>query len=140
MYQSNFVVIPGFGGFVTRENPAQINPSGLTISPPRKDVLFNPRLTASDGLLQQQLVKHHGCTYSDAEVALNDWVADWNQRLDLGQSVIVSNVGMFRKNIDGKVIFKQFAQSNFLTDAFGLEIAKIAPRKASIIIKSNCCT
>lgn len=132
LYQSNFVVIPEFGGFVARQKPAHVNPSGLTISPPRKDILFNPRLTASDGLLQQQLVKKYGASYSEAEIALNKYVATWNDQLNLGQSLVVQNVGMFRKNLDGKIIFKQFAQSNFLIDAFGLEIAQIAPKKVDI--------
>lgn len=99
------------------------------MSPPRKDVLFNPQLTASDGLLQQEMVKNYHLTYQEAETMLRESIKNWNHQLDMGQTLVISNVGMFRKNLDGKIIFKQFAQSNFLKDAFGLEIAKIAVGK-----------
>ena len=45
------VIIPEFGGFVGSRKSAELNKFTGTLSPPSKQILFNPNLKSNDGLL-----------------------------------------------------------------------------------------
>ncbi|MBI1184449.1 hypothetical protein GC194_09265 [bacterium] len=130
LYHHNYVIVPGFGGFVGKEIPAKVGKAGYTISPPSKYFVFNTKLVANDGLLQQQLVKEYGISYDEAEKQIEQLVKTWKSKLNSGAPVIIEEVGMFRKNIDGLIVFRHFAKANFLIPAFGLDIAKMPHRVA----------
>src|SRR5690554_6524136 len=49
--QLDYVVIPGFGGFITSYAPARLFPFEGTALPPSKSIAFNSSLTNNDGLL-----------------------------------------------------------------------------------------
>lgn len=122
----NYVVVPGLGGFIAKEQSASLNAQGNVITPPRKEIAFNPALLTGDGLLLQELVKLEGLSYQLAEQAVHDAVKSWTSALNLGRSIQLEGVGQLRKNIEGKIVFRQYSHSNFLVSSFGLEIASIS--------------
>lgn len=122
----NYVVVPGLGGFIAKEQSALLNPQGNIITPPRKELVFNPALHTGDGLLLQELVKLEGLSYQLAEKAVTDTVTSWMSLLDLGRTLQLEGIGQLRKNMDDKIVFRQYSHSNFLTTSFGLEVATVS--------------
>ena len=127
LYEHNFVIVPGFGGFIAKEKAASINSMGYIMTPPSKQIIFNPKLTANDGLLQQELVVKENLSYNQAEKAINLFVSRTKAELDKKHAAGIKDIGLFRKSADGLISFKQFAHANFLKNAFGLEATKILP-------------
>jgi len=137
LFRHNYVIVPGFGGFIAKEIPAKIGKSGYTIIPPSKSLVFNANLTANDGLLMQELVLKEKMVYEAAEKEIDRQVKNWKRLLNSGESIVIEGVGMFRKNIDDVVVFRHFAQSNFYKPSFGLEIAKIQPSQTADFANKN---
>lgn len=135
LFENNFVIIPNFGGFILKEIPAKINGLGYTMTPPSKEIVFNPKVIASDGLLQQELVVKENLSYNRAEKVISETVINWKKQLDLSGYITIDGIGMFRKNVSGNITFKHFAHSNFLIDSFGLEIAKAKPLRKELVKK-----
>lgn len=122
----NYVVVPGLGGFIAKEEPARLNSQGNIITPPRKELVFNPALHTGDGLLLQELVKLEGLSYQLAEKTVAETVSSWVSMLDLGRTLQLEGIGQLRKNVDNKIVFRQYSHSNFLATSFGLEVATVA--------------
>ena len=70
LYLHDCVVIPNFGGFVTRRVPAQLKDG--VFYPPKKEIAFNACLTENDGLLAHHIAKQHPCTYEQASEIIAD--------------------------------------------------------------------
>ena len=51
LHDHNYVIVPGFGGFVTNYQPAKVHPTSFIFNSPSKSVAFNVNLTSNDGLL-----------------------------------------------------------------------------------------
>ncbi len=113
------VIIPGFGGFISSYKPATFNASKQLFTPPSKQVVFNSKITSNDGLLINQLVdaEHYG--YRQAQLAVLHYT-DWlYKKLNSGLSVDLENLGSFKYNDQGQVIFE--ATTSFeLIETYGL--------------------
>lgn len=125
--EQNFVVVPGFGAFICKEIPAQISRNGFILIPPSKEVVFNPKVLASDGLIEQDLVVNHDFDYSSANEFVKTKVDQWQLDLIEKGQVSIPRIGIFNKSLSGKTTFKPFKYINFLPSSFGLEIAKANP-------------
>jgi nucleoid DNA-binding protein len=125
--KQNFVVVPGFGAFICKEIPAQISSNGFILTPPAKEVVFNPKVLASDGLLEQELVVNHDFNYSSADEFVKSKVESWNNDLREKGQITIPKIGVFFKAPSNKISFKPFKYANFLPSSFGLEIAKAQP-------------
>ncbi|MGB0429181.1 MAG: SPOR domain-containing protein [Bacteroidia bacterium] len=124
LYRNNFVVVPGFGAFLCKEIPAKFSSKGYTLIPPSKELVFNPKVTASDGLLAQELVINQKINYSAAENYIDHTVSKWKNDLATKGQFTISEIGLFRLNQSKRIEFRHFAHANFLMSSFGLEIAR----------------
>lgn len=123
----NCVVVPELGGFISRPTPARMANSGLLMYPPGKAVVFNPNLCLNDGLLQQELVKHHGNNHVWAELVIRQQVLAWKHKLSLGHSLFIEGLGYINYTEGQGYRFKQLALYNLSPACYGLNIAKIQP-------------
>jgi len=76
------VMLPGLGGFVCNPRSARFDEAKSEITPPSRDVLFNPRLTTNDGLLANELMRCHGVDYREALSAVESFVGFISEALD----------------------------------------------------------
>ena len=60
LHDHDCLVIPGMGGFVAHPVPARFDEDKGEWIPPGRDVLFNPKLTVRDGLLEQEIRRATG--------------------------------------------------------------------------------
>jgi len=116
----NCVVVPGFGGFIGNYAPSRISPSGTTFYPPFKSVLFNVNLKQNDGLLANAFSSGEHVRYEEAVEMISAVVADWELRLLQEGKLLISNVGVISRGIDGNLLFEQDQENNYLSSSFGL--------------------
>ncbi len=125
LFRYECVIIPEFGGFITKTISARIDKRSHTFYPPSKRLSFNSQLTENDGLLANHIASVNKISYETAINFINFEVSEWKKNLQ-NNEVTLEGVGLFSLNNENKIVFEPDSHSNFLTDAFGLN-AIIAP-------------
>ncbi|MBU1013711.1 MAG: SPOR domain-containing protein [Bacteroidetes bacterium] len=131
LFKYECIVIPGFGGFITKEIPAKIHPVQNYFVPPSKDIVFNAHLKANDGLLINHIASSEKITYLEAKKTLDRFVEQCESALKNGKRIHFRKVGTLFLNEAG---FKQFAPDgtqNYLADSYGLKSFISPPIKRS---------
>jgi len=131
LFKYECIVIPGFGGFITKEIPAKIHPVQNHFVPPSKDIVFNAHLKANDGLLINHIASSEKITYLEAKEAIDRFVEQCESALKNGKRIHFRKVGALFLNEAG---FKQFAPDstqNYLADSYGLKSFISPPIKRS---------
>jgi hypothetical protein len=84
-------------------------------------------LTYEDGLLANFIAKKEQIKYEMAVEKINNFVNDLQSKLLSGITVDFGNIGLFRKDITGNLIFKPKEDTSFLPDALGLTSFRFFP-------------
>ena len=119
LHYHDCVIVPDFGGFVTRYQSAAIHPVQHLFTPPSKSVAFNSELTANDGLLANYICSRLLLTYPDSCKIINDFVLTCKTQLDNNQRLVIDNVGELFYDVEKNLQFTPKGQQNFLLDSFG---------------------
>ncbi len=114
------VIIPGFGGFIGNYSPARIDPVHHTFQPPSKKLLFNINLKQNDGLLANAVASAFEISYSAACKMIDDFSDECRFALKAEKPFIFPQVGKLYPGKEGIIHFEQDADTNLLSDAFGL--------------------
>ncbi|MCB0806308.1 MAG: SPOR domain-containing protein [Bacteroidales bacterium] len=120
LYEHDCVILPGFGGFVTQYAPAKIHPINHTFYPPSKNILFNSRLTRDDGLLIDFIAGKENKNYDEASREVNTFIDHIRAKLENDEKVVLKNIGSFKKDIEGNLLFNPTDNVNYLEESFGL--------------------
>ena len=120
LYRYQCVSVPGFGAFLTEILHANIQESNHTFYPPKKVISFNAHLKNNDGFLANHISTAEKLTYDAALLLIEKEVANWESILRNNESVILKNIGDFRHNSEGNLIFSPSNKLNYLTNSFGL--------------------
>lgn len=119
LFRYECVIVPDFGGFITKEISAVIDEEKHTFYPPKKELSFNGLLKNNDGLLANYIVSVENVSYTDALLSINNAVENWKQRLK--QEVItLQKIGILSLNANGGISFEPSSSENYLTSSFGL--------------------
>ena len=121
------VIIPEFGGFITQYKPALLEPNKNIILPPGKSVSFNAKLCKNDGLLAQNIALKTGLNYNDALKAIQLKVHFWEDELQKSKYLELEGLGSFILNEEQNIVFEQFNETNFSSEAFGLTNVHASP-------------
>ncbi len=113
----DFVIVPGFGGFVA-ETTGATEIDG-TLYPPRKSIGFNPSLSYNDGLLAQQYVREYGFTFDEATARIETIVAQIKESLEHWRHLRLGSLGMFHLTESG-LQFEPSLINNLLDSSYGL--------------------
>ncbi len=119
LFRYECVIIPDFGGFLTKTISAQIDERTHTLYPPSKRLGFNSQLTESDGLLANYIASVDKIPYETATNFIKLEVEKIKEKL-INQDFTLEEVGTFSLNKEHKLIFEPDPNANFLTDSFGL--------------------
>lgn len=119
LFRYELVIIPGFGGIITRKRSARYNRKTHLFSPPYKDLSFNASLTESDGLLINYVASVLETNHKKAEEFINQQVEAWKTELENKGRIIIENIGIFSW-VNQKVIFQPLLIKNYLPEAYGL--------------------
>jgi hypothetical protein len=127
--QHDCVVIPEFGGFVSKAISSKIDFDKGTMSPPSKQLLFNVQLINNDGLLNASISSINQLSYLQASEVIRTKVSEYKEDLKSGKKITINKVGTFEQNQEGLLIFKQDRFFNFLMASYGLDNIQFVPAK-----------
>ncbi len=115
------VIIPKFGGFVGNNTSAVLNETTGVISPPSKEILFNPNLQTNDGLLVNHIALSEQITNEEAKRNLEEYVSNIKEKLQSIRTYRIEKVGLLSIGIDGNILFLQDSFTNYNLNSFGLK-------------------
>ncbi|MCH8554605.1 MAG: SPOR domain-containing protein [Schleiferiaceae bacterium] len=122
LYQHDCVIVPGFGGFITKSVPAYISNATQMFVPPSKKISFNAQLSENDGLLANFISKKLGCEYNEALAAIQGTVDLWKETLDEEHPLKIDDIGRFYYDKEKNLQFKPKVDANFEWETFGLPV------------------
>lgn len=123
----NCVVLPNFGGFVSKTISAQIDFEKGILQAPYKQLLFNRNLINDDGLVLAEYARLNGLYYQEGVSQLTDFTGKLNADLAQGRQVSIPKLGIFSKDADGIVRFEQDRHFNLLLSSYGLSNVTFVP-------------
>lgn len=121
LFTHDRVILSDFGAFVAKYRPAKIDEKTNTMTPPGKDIVFDPTITKDGGLLRDHMMKHEGISSDDAEKQIMEYVKTVKSKLNAGKKVNFAELGSFIKLKNDKLFFTYEPGENLLTDSFGLK-------------------
>tara|TARA_Y100001954_G_scaffold168822_1_gene179336 strand:+ start:6227 stop:7165 length:939 start_codon:yes stop_codon:yes gene_type:complete len=124
LFLHDCVIIPEFGGFIGNNKSAVLNEITRTISPPSKEILFNPNLKTNDGLLINHISKSEGISNVEARNLVVNYVSLINQKLKKIRTFRIENVGLLSLGTEENILFLQDSFTNYNLDSFGLKSQK----------------
>ena len=124
LFLHDCVIIPEFGGFVGNNKSAVLNEITRTISPPSKEILFNPNLKTNDGLLINHISKSEGISNVEARNLVVNYVSLINQKLKKIRTFRIENVGLLSLGAEENILFLQDSFTNYNLESFGLKSQK----------------
>jgi len=140
LFEYECIVVPGFGGLITKEIPAQIHPIQNHFIPPSKEIVFNVHLKTNDGLLVNHIARQENLTYIEARSAVERFVKKCMIELNNGKQIRFRKVGVIFMDNKKNILFEPDKTQNYLADSFGLKSFVSPPIKRTIIrptTKSN---
>ncbi|MDP2235929.1 MAG: SPOR domain-containing protein [Bacteroidales bacterium] len=120
LYEYECVVIPGLGGFLTRDHAASVHPLKHYFKPPCREIVFNPLLRTNDGLLLNHIARSEKLSYQDAKGRLDRFVLKCISVMEEGKRINFRNIGSIYYNKDQQLVFEPDETQNYLSESFGL--------------------
>ncbi len=120
LYRYECVIIPGFGAFLTRRQPATIHESTNAFYPPQKMISFNSQLQNNDGLLANYIASAESISYTDALAKIQRYVLSLKEKMTQGHRVELDKIGSLFTSVENTLQFEPSQEINYLGEAFGL--------------------
>lgn len=133
LFEYECIVIPGFGGLITKEIPAQIHSVQHHFIPPSKEIVFNVHLKTNDGLLVNYIARKENLTYIEARSAVERFVKKCMIELNNGKNIRFRKVGIIFMDEKKNILFEPDKTQNYLASSFGLKSFVSPPVKRTII-------
>lgn len=129
LLQHSCVIIPSFGGFVTKRIGAKVDIDSGKMLPPSKSILFNIQLVQNDGLLINEIAQRKSISYDNANEQVNSEVLQWKEDLKIGKRIEIDKVGTLFLDAEKNLCFEQDRFSNLLLESFGLTTIKFLSKE-----------
>lgn len=138
LYRYECVIVPDFGGFITSEVGSKIDYNNHHFYPPFKKLSFNAYLKNNDGLLVNYIASVEQISFEQATAWLKETVLIWHQKMESGK-LLLSKIGTFQLNAEGKLQFEPDLIENYLTSSFGLSslVSKTIDREVIRVIQKK---
>jgi hypothetical protein len=130
LYNLECVIIPDFGGFVTRTETAAFDEQNMTFRPPFRSISFNKNLVINDGSLIHHIMNAEKITYEQASITIKYAVTKWNSTLNEKNRLELNGIGVFSLFQDQTIQFEPKLDVNFLIESYGLFPVTARPVKS----------
>ena len=128
LFVQECVIIPGFGGFLTKYKSADIDYLNYTITPPTKSISFNRQLRNDDGLLVNTFSVLNGIPFSEANLFVRRWANQFEATLKANTSYTLAQIGTFEWDALGSTIsFVPDVTENYLAESYGFPVIIAKP-------------
>lgn len=125
LFLNNYLVVPGFGGFVLKKQAAHLSPGGGSILPPSKSVSFNAQLKQNDGVLLHWIQSNLKCSQDEATQHLTDFAEYCRSVLLHKGRLNLQGIGFFYTDAENNINFEPQTNINFLKSSFGLDPVRL---------------
>lgn len=125
LYLYQCVIVPGFGGFITLDEPEGEKENDGKYRPAGKAFIFNPALKVNDGVLAMYISNMRDISYADAMAEITHAVDFYLSTLEKGDPVDIAGVGVIRVDGKGGLSFSQSGVKNFSRGHYGLTSAVV---------------
>lgn len=122
LFQHECVVIPGFGGFLVKQENAQFKPEHNRFYPPAGTIYFNSELKANDGLIANYIANERNISFREATDTIENNVAEIRNIIQSKGSFILHGIGAFSLHHEGNLEFTPDDNANFLSSSYGLPV------------------
>lgn len=137
LFLNNYLVIPGFGGFVLKKIPSHFSNSGGMILPPSKTISFNAQLKQNDGVLVHWLMSSFNCSNEIALQHLTDFSEYCKSILNNKGRLSIDGLGFFYTDFENNICFEPQQQTNYLTSSFGLGPVALKEIEPEVEVKTE---
>lgn len=131
LFGHNYLVLPGFGGFVLKSRPSHFSASGGSLLPPSKTLGFNSQLKQNDGIMVFWLQQRLNCSAQEALTHLTEFTAFCSGVLTAKRRLTIDGLGFFYVDFENNICFEPQQDANFLSDSFGLMPLSLRPIEAT---------
>ncbi|MBU6324084.1 MAG: SPOR domain-containing protein [Bacteroidetes bacterium] len=115
------VVVPGLGGFITRDHSAALNRFNGQLKPRSRTIFFNDILRQDDGILMNHIMSETGMDKGNAEQFVQREVQSLLQRCAGHEQQSFGSLGSFYLNQHDKLFFLPSVTLNLADIAYGLK-------------------
>lgn len=119
LYRYDCVIIPDFGGFVTKTIAAKLDENTHQFFPPTKQLSFNSHLKNNDGLLANYIASVENISFEKASNAIALSVIKWQNEIQK-KALNLEGIGVLKLNDNRQIIFEPNTTINYLSTSFGL--------------------
>lgn len=138
LFENDCVVIPGFGGMITRMSHARVLPGKYMHFPPSRNLYFNQNIRNNDGLLAHYISSKEKLSYDLCVVKLEAFANECLSILKNKKSLDLQPLGLFTMNEEDKIIFEPSDKENYHYNSFGMNPVQAVPvRREKTIIKKR---
>ena len=130
LYQQECVTIPDFGAFLARISEAKID-ENESFKAPEKEIVFNEKLLANDGVLANFVAEKQGISYESALRKIEKQVRIWKKKLKT-QPLEFSGIGKITTNESKEWVFLPTENNDFNLNSYGLGNFKRPPVEESL--------
>ena len=106
LLESDFAIIPGFGGFMAHYTPAIRDSKNNLFIPPSRTIGFNDQLVLNDGLLLQSYMSVHNMGIDEAKLLITEAIDNLRDKLEENGSVELKGIGILHCDANNKYSFK----------------------------------
>lgn len=127
LMENDCVIVPGLGGFIAHNKPAEFRESANIFCPPLRTIGFNPQLTINDGLLVQAYMQAYDTDFPDASRKIENTVSSIKDILYKNGQAELDNIGTLYYTMAGNYGFEPCYNSFFSPNLYGLGNFSISP-------------
>jgi hypothetical protein len=120
LFLHDYLVLPGFGGFVLKSTAAHFSHGAGALLPPAKTLSFNSQLKQNDGILASWLQQKLNCTAPEAMSHIDAFSEYCGSVLQARRRLSLPGIGFFYLDFENNTCFEPQADVNFLASSFGL--------------------
>ena len=120
LLNSDCVIVPNLGGFMTHHIAARYDQQEQLFLPPLRTLGFNPQLKLNDSLLVQSYVEAYDISYPDALNRIEEEVAELKQHLANDGYYELNDLGKLSVNDEGNLVFEPCEAGILSPDLYGL--------------------
>lgn len=135
LFDHECVTVSGFGSFIIREYPAEMNSATHMFRPATKRVSFNPSIKENDGLLAKQISSTENIAYRQASESISISVRSWQRMLKSGKKVNLPGIGRLYMDESKRLQFNPAIEINYDRYSYGLNIFRAPSLQREIKIE-----
>jgi len=125
------VILPGFGCFVVRHQPAKIRKNSNVIDPPSCEIFFDINKDKGNDLFVSHIARKQKISEEKAREIVGQYVELLLKDIQEKGYVKLEGIGKISKSVAGGMVFEPVANEKYLLDSFGLTSVEIPSVKKS---------